>query len=67
MKEYPEGYCIYVFRIRGSGCGEVFPVKKGGHTRLNMRFGKALPESVTAILYAMFPSEICIDNARNVL
>ena len=67
MKEYPEGYCIYVFRIRGSSCGEVFPVKKGGHTRLNMRFGKALSESVTAVLYAVFPSEIYIDNARNVL
>ena len=66
MKEYPEGYCIYVFKIRGSSCGEVFPKSSGGHTRVNVRFEKALTESVTAVLYAIFPGEVCIDNARNV-
>ena len=67
MQEYPEGYCVYVFRIFGKVGEEVVPPKKGGHTRINLKFSKALEESVTALLYASFPEEIKLDAARNVL
>ena len=67
MKEYPQGYCVYIFRIFGKVGGEVVPPKKGGHTRINLKFSKALGESVTALLYASFPDEIKVDAARNIL
>ena len=67
MKEYPSGYCVYIFRIFGKVGGEVVAQKKGGHTRINLKFSKALKESATALLYASFPEEIKVDSARNVL
>ena len=66
MSEYPKGYCIYVFWIFGKVGGHVVQPKKGGHTRFNLKFDETLTESVMVILYASFPSQLKIDNARNV-
>ena len=67
MREFLSGYCIYVFRIFGKVGGEVVPPKKCGHTRVNLKFAKALEESVAVLLYATFPAEIKVDAARNIL
>ena len=53
MKEYPNGYCTYVFRIFGREGGDVVN-QKNGHTRINLKFAKALPENATLLLYAFF-------------
>ena len=65
MKEYPDGY--YVFRIFGRVGGDVVNQKKCGHTRINLKFAKALPENATVLLYASFPAEIKVDATRNIL
>ena len=67
MKEYPNGYCIYIFRILGRVGGDVVNQKKCGHTRINLKFAKALEENATVLLYASFPAEIRVDAARNIL
>ena len=67
MKEYPNGYCIYVFRIFGRVGGEVVNQKKCRHTRINLKFAKALLENSTLLLYASFPAKIKVDAARNIL
>ena len=41
--------------------------KKCGHTRINLKLAKALPENSTVLLYASFPAEIKVDVARNIL
>ena len=67
MNEYPNCYCIYVFRIFGRVGGDVVNQKKCGHTRINLKFAKALPENATVLLYASFLAEIKVDAARNIL
>ena len=67
MKEYPNGYCIYVFRILGRVGGDVVNQKKCGHTRINLKFPKALSEYATVLLYASFPAKVRVDAARNIL
>ena len=61
--EYPDGYCVYVINTQEDP--DTSTLKKG-HTRLEMKFAHALPESVTLVLYATFPSLLQIDQARNV-
>ena len=39
---------------------------KNRHTRLELKFAHALPESVTLVLYAKIPSQLQIDQASNV-
>jgi hypothetical protein len=38
-----------------------------GHTRLELKFAKALPETVTVIAYGKFPALAKIDQSRNVI
>ena len=37
-----------------------------GHAKLEIRFKRGLPTPVTVILYATFPENMTIDQARNV-
>ena len=41
-------------------------VQKQGNLQLEVRFAEALPESINTILYARFPGEIRIDQARTI-
>ena len=50
--DYTEGYCLYVLEV---DTYYSFNIKRKGHCRLEMKFAKPLPESVTLILYATFP------------
>ena len=61
--DYTEGYCLYVLEVDPYYS---FNIKRKGHCRLEMKFAKPLPESVTLILYATFPDILHIDASRSV-
>ena len=61
--DYTEGYCLYVLEVDPYYS---FNIKRKGHCRLEMKFAKPLPESVTLILYATFPEILHIDASRSV-
>ena len=63
MKEYKNGYCLYVLDIDPF---YTFNTKRKGHCRLELKFSSALPESVTLIMYASLPEILSIDKARAV-
>lgn len=62
-KEYAEGYTLYVLDINPY---VDFNVKRRAHCRLELRFSKALPESVTLVMYGKFPEILRIDQSRSV-
>ncbi|XP_062579536.1 uncharacterized protein F54H12.2-like [Saccostrea cucullata] len=65
--DYAKGYCLFVFNINPSSENDDnLPLLRKGHTRLQIRFDKALPEAVTCICYAKFPALMSIDYSRNV-
>ena len=45
---------------------QLFKLKKQGNLQLEIRFASALPEAINVILYASFPGEIKIDQARSI-
>ena len=61
--DYTEGYCLYVLEVDRYYS---FNIKRKGHCRLEMKFAKPLPESVTLILYATFPEILNINASRSV-
>ncbi len=61
--EYVKGYCLYVLNLNPYYS---FNTKRKGHCRLELKFAKALPESVTVVMYATFPEALYIDQARSV-
>ena len=61
--DYTEGYCLYVLEMDPYYS---FNTKRKGHCRLEMKFARPLPESVTLILYATFPEILNIDTSRSV-
>ena len=62
--EYKKGYCLYVLDIDPYYS---FNTKRRGHCRLELKFAKALPESVTLIVYATFPEVLSINQSRAVI
>jgi hypothetical protein len=63
--DYTKGYCLYVIDPYGLYREDRLPQR--GHTRLALKFAKALPEAVTVIAYAKFPALAKIDQSRNVV
>jgi len=67
-KEYEHGYTLYAFDLTPDlGDNEHFNLAKQGSVRLDMKFGAALPNTVTVVAYAEFESVIEIDRSRNVV
>ena len=64
--DYPNGNCLYVFDVDSSHEIDRLPLIKRGITRLELRFSRPLPETVTLITHADFPTIMQIDDARNV-
>lgn len=62
-QDYKKGYCMYVLDIDPY---YAFNTKRKGHCRLELKFAKALPESVILIMYATFPEVLSIDKSRAV-
>ena len=65
-KDFANGYCFYVFDLSQHHDSQYQPETKKGNARLELKFAKALPESVTAIVYAKFPATVKIDKSRRV-
>ena len=65
---YQQGYTLIGFDVDPTTSPDFRYVKKPceGHTKLEIRFKKGLPTPVTVILYATFPENMTIDQARNV-
>ncbi len=61
--DFRTGYCLYVFKPDGDVRDRV---DKRAHTRLELKFAKALPETCTIVVYGQFPSLMKIDASRNV-
>ncbi len=66
MVDYDKGYALYGFDIDCQDCSDYLPMSKKGHTRIDVKFAKALPESVNMIVYGHFPAVIKVDIARSV-
>ena len=58
------GYAIYVLNV-DDDVG--FNTKRRGDCRLEIRFGTALPKSVTVLMYGKFPRIVHVDQSRSVL
>ena len=66
--EYNNGYELYAFDLIPDLCdGDHFNLTKQGIVRLDLKFGAALPNTVTVIAYAEFENVIDIDRNRNVV
>ena len=61
--DYKKGYCLYVLDIDPYYS---FNTKRRGHCRLEIKFAKALPESVTLMVYATFPEVLSNNQSRTV-
>ena len=65
--DYPKGYTLVVFDLSSEVVdASVQTVQKQGNLQLEIRFAEALPEAINVILYASFPGEISIDQARTI-
>ena len=66
--EYDRGYTLYAFDLTPDlGDSEHFNLAKQGSVRLDMKFGDALPNTVTVVAYAEFENVIEIDRSRNIV
>ena len=63
IHDYKKGYALYILDIDPFYS---FNTKRRGHCRLELKFAKALPESVTLIVYATFPEILSINETRAV-
>ena len=61
--DYKEGYCLYVLEVDPYYS---FNIKRKGHCRLDLKFAKPLPESVTLILSATFPEILNIEQSSKI-
>ena len=65
--DYAKGYTLVVFDLSSEVTdATVQTVQKQRNLQLEIRFASALPEAINVILYASFPGEIKIDQARTI-
>ena len=65
---YAKGYTLFVIHLSpGEPDSSTYDLVENGNIRLEMRFKKPLPNTITVIAYAEFQSEIRITRDRNVL
>ena len=65
-EQFDKGYAIYILDLEGAEGRTEHSYLKRGHTRLELRFAKPLPEPVTVIVYGTFPAALEIDQSRTV-
>ena len=65
-EDFAHGYCLYMFDLSQHHDSQHQSNSKKGNARLELKFAEALPESVTAIVYAKFPAIVEIDKSRRV-
>lgn len=64
LSDYRGGCALFVLNVDDN---VDFNTKRKGDCRLEIRFGTALPESVTVLMYSKFPIILQIDESRSVL
>jgi hypothetical protein len=66
--DFANGYALYAFD-RSPDLAEEghFNLARQGGVRVNLKFGTALPNTVTVVAYAEFENVIEIDRSRNVV
>ena len=65
--DYGSGYTMYNLKLNGTSDTEKFEtVEKRAHTRVEIKFAKALPESVVVLVYAQHDACVGITSDRNV-
>ena len=64
--EYVNGYSFFCFDIQGEASQDIFGKIRKGFTKLEMSFGTPTP-NLMILLYSLFPGQIKIDKARNVI
>lgn len=66
--DYANGYALYAFDLSPDlSENDYFNLARQGSVRLDLKFGTALPNTVTVVAYAEFENIIEIDRSRNVV
>lgn len=68
IKRFLDGFTIFAFNLEAmaSSSIEYWVQPKSAHSRLELKFGSALPENINVVLMAISPQLLHIDNVRNV-
>ena len=67
-EDYPKGYALYAFDLSPDLVEEGhYNLAKQETMRMELKFGAALPNTVTVVAYAEFENLIEIDRNRNVI
>ena len=66
LSHFSKGFAVYGFDIDSMDSGNYLPLPKKGNCRINIRFSKALTESMNLVLYSKYPSCVLINAARGV-
>ena len=65
--DYGKGYTLVFYDLSSEVTdAAIQAIRKQGNLQLEIRFASALPEAINLILYACFPGEIKIDQARSI-
>lgn len=66
--DFANGYALYAFDLSPDlSENDYFNLARQGSVRLDLKFGTALPNTVTVVAYAEFENIIEIDRSRNVV
>ena len=66
MNDYKNGCTLYCFNLTPDDCPHNNAVQTGA-VDLRMRFGRALPATVSLVCYATYENSVLIDTHRNVI
>ena len=66
LLEYDKGFTLFLFDIQSYLSGKIMSNLMKGHLKVNMRFAKALDETINVLVYGKFPETLTIDHTRNV-
>ncbi|XP_067650820.1 uncharacterized protein F54H12.2-like [Haliotis asinina] len=66
-KMFRKGYALFQFTLEPYYGREFLDQIKRGNIRLQLQFSKALPETVSCLVYAEEPQLVKVDRARNIL
>ena len=66
-KDYPNGYCLFIFNLQDVSVKDIMPKERKGHTHFEVKFVSSLSDPVTIILYSKFSALVKIDKTRNII
>ena len=67
-EDFDKGYVLYTFDLTPDlGEGDHFNLSRDGTVKVDMSFGRALPNTTNVIVYAEFQSVIELDRNRNII